>query len=170
MKKIGNDPLLISNVETDISPLSNQLFNTDDVSEKEDKSYETQGIVDELVVLEEIYSDVFELNMEDNTHDLENGNIDFVVTESHRKDDIRCNPVQPSSSEIRSLVIKEVNKKSVSCELERQKEKLMAWEETKSPVRGKRKYTARKERNENAILQQDKRAKVDEPTKTEYPG
>ena len=170
MKKIGNDPLLISNVETDISPLSNQLFNTNDVSEKEEKSYETQGIVDELVVLEEIYSDVFELNMEDNTHDLENGNIDFVVTESHRKDDIRCNPVQPSSSEIRSLVIKEVNKKSVSCELERQKEKLMAWEETKSPVRGKRKYTARKERNENTILQQDKRAKVDEPTKTEYPG
>ena len=51
MKKIGNDPLLISNVETDISPLSNELFNTDDVSEKEDKSYETQGIVDELVVL-----------------------------------------------------------------------------------------------------------------------
>ena len=107
MKKIGNDPLLISNVETDISPLSNELFNTDDVSEKEDKSYETQGIVDELVVLEEIYSDVFELNMEDNTHDLENGNIDFVDRKSHRKDDIKCNPVQPSSSEIRSLVVKE---------------------------------------------------------------
>lgn len=52
---------LISNVETDISPLSNELYNTDDVSEKEDKSYETQGIADELVVLEEIYSDVFEL-------------------------------------------------------------------------------------------------------------
>ena len=126
---------LISNVETDISPLSNELYNTDDVSEKEDKSYETQGIADELVVLEEIYSDVLELNMEDKTHDLEKGNIDFVVTESHRKDDIRCNPVQPCSSEIRSLVVKEVNKKSVSCELERQKEKLMAWEETKLPVR-----------------------------------
>ena len=30
-EKIGNDPLLIGNVETDMSQLSNELHNTDDV-------------------------------------------------------------------------------------------------------------------------------------------
>ena len=42
-----------------------------------------------------------------------------------------------------------MNKKSLLCQLERQKEKLMACRETKSPVRRKRKYTARKDSNEN---------------------
>ena len=45
--------------------------------------------------------------MEYNTNDLGKGTTDFVVTESHRKDDIRCNPVQPFSSEIRSLNVEE---------------------------------------------------------------
>ena len=106
-EKIGNDPLLISNVETDMSRLSNELHNTDDV---------------------------------------------FVVTESHRKYDIRCNRVHPSSSEIRSLGVEEMNKKSALCKLERLKEKLMACKEAKLPVRTKRKYAA--------ILQQDTRAKL----------
>ena len=44
-----------------------------------------------------------------------------------------------------------MNKKSVLCELERQKENLMACKEAKSSVRRKRKYTARKDRNENTI-------------------
>ena len=30
------------------------------------------------------------------------GNIDFVFTKSHRKDDFSCDPIQPSSSKIRS--------------------------------------------------------------------
>ena len=98
------------------------------------ESYDTERILDELVVLEEVYSDDSGLNAEYNTSDLEEGNIDFVVTESHRKDEIRC-----------------------------WKEKLMACKETKSPV--KRKYTPKKEKNENTILQQDKQAKVDETTK-----
>ena len=63
--------------------------------------------------------------MKYNTRDFENVNLDFVVTESHRKYHIRCNPVQSSSSEIRNLDVEEMNKKSVLCELERQKEKLM---------------------------------------------
>ena len=63
-----------------------------------------------------------------------------------------------------------MNKKSALYEQEKQKEKLMACKETKSPVRRKRKYTARKYRNENTILQQDKRAKVDEVTKKNAPG
>ena len=100
------------------------------------ESCETERISDELVVLEEVYSDDSGLNVEYNTSDLEEGNIDFVVTEFHRKDEIRCG-----------------------------KEKLMACKETKSPVKRKRKYTPRKDRNENTILQQDKRAKVDEATK-----
>ena len=58
-----------------------------------------------------------------------------------------------------------MNKKSLLCELERPKEKLMAAEETESPVTRKRKYTARKGKNENTILRQDRRAKVDETTK-----
>ena len=91
---------------------------------------------------------------------MEKGNSDFVIIESHRKYFIRCNPVQLSSSEKRSLDVEEMNKKSVLCELERQKENLMACKETKSSVRRKRKYTARKGRNENTILQQDKQAKV----------
>ena len=78
---------------------------------------------------------------------MEKGSIDFVVIESHRKDDISCNPVQPYSSEIRSSDVEEMNKKSVLCELERQKGKLMACKDTKSPVRRERKYTARKDRN-----------------------
>ena len=155
-EKIGNDPLLISNVETDMLQLSNELHNSDDGLEKVDESYGTERIGDELVVLEEIYSYDFELNMEYNTSDLEKGNFDFVFTESHRKDDIRCNPVQLSSSEIRSLYVEKINKKSVLYELERQKEKLMGCKEAKSPVRRKRKYTARKDRNENPVLQQDK--------------
>lgn len=72
-------------------------------------------------MLEEIYSDDSELNMEYNTSDLEKGTIEFIVTESYWNDDIRCNPVQ-SSSEM-SLGVKEVNKKSIWCELERQKKK-----------------------------------------------
>ena len=62
-------------------------------------------------MLEEIYSDDSELNMEYNTSDLEKGNIEFIATESYWND-IGCNPVQ-SSSEIRSLGVKEVNKKSI---------------------------------------------------------
>ena len=58
-----------------------------------------------------------------------------------------------------------MNRKSVLCELERQKQKLMACKETKSPARRKRKFTARKDRNKNTVLQQDERAKVDETTK-----
>ena len=50
-----------------------------------------------------------------NTSDLEKGSIDFVVSGSHRKDDIRCNPVQPYSSELRSSDFEEMNKKSVLC-------------------------------------------------------
>ena len=92
--------------------------------------------------------------MEYDTSDLEKGNFDFAVTESDRKDDIRFNPVQSSSSEIRSLDVEAVNKKSVLRELERQI-KLMACKEAKSLVRRKMKYTARKDRNENIILQKD---------------
>ena len=113
------DPLMISNVETDMSQLTNERPNTDDVLEKPDESYETERIADELDVLEEIYSDDSELNMEYNTSDLEKGSIDFVVIESHRKDDIRFKPVQPSSPEIRSVDVEEMNKKYVLCELER---------------------------------------------------
>ena len=40
-----------------------------------------------------------------------------------------------------------------------------ACKETKSPARRRRKYTARKDRNENTILQQDTLAQVDETTK-----
>ena len=130
-EKNVNDSLLISNIETDRSQLSKELHNIDDVLEKVDESYETERIADELVLLEEIYSDDSELNMEYKTTDLEKDNSDFVVTGSHRKDDIRCNPVQPSSSEIRSLDVAEMNKKSVLCEPGRQKEKLIACKETK---------------------------------------
>ena len=66
-EKIGNDPLLIGNVETDMSQLSNELHNTDDVLEKVDVSYEIERIADELVLLEEIYSHNSELNMEYST-------------------------------------------------------------------------------------------------------
>ena len=94
--------------------------------------------------------------MEYDTSDLEKGNFDFAVTESDRKDDIRFNPVQSSSSEIRSLDVEAVNKKSVLRELERQI-KLMACKEAKEgkKERRKMKYTARKDRNENIILQKD---------------
>ena len=34
-EKIGNDPLFISNVEADMSQLTNELHNTDDVLQKE---------------------------------------------------------------------------------------------------------------------------------------
>ena len=54
------------------------------------ESYDTERISDELVVHEEVYSDDSGLNVEYNTSDLEEGNIDFVVTASHRKDEIRC--------------------------------------------------------------------------------
>ena len=121
--KIVNDPLLISNVETDMSRLTNELHNTGDVLEKVDECYETERIADELVLHEEIYSENSDLNLEYNASDLEKGNIDFVVTESYKKDDIRCNPVLPSSSEIRSLDAEEMSKESVLCELGRQKEK-----------------------------------------------
>ena len=87
--------------------------------EKVDESYETERIADELVELEEIYSGDSELNMEYCTSNLEKGSIDFDVTESHRKDNIRCNTVEPSSSEIKSAGVDEMNKKSVLCELER---------------------------------------------------
>ena len=52
---------------------------------KVDESYETERIANKLVVLEEIYSNDFELNMEYNTIDLEKGNSDFVIIESHRE-------------------------------------------------------------------------------------
>ena len=78
-KKIDNELLLISNVETDMSQLTNKLHNTDDVLEKVDERYETERNADELVVLGEKYSDNPELNMEYNTSDLEKGSIDLVV-------------------------------------------------------------------------------------------
>ena len=99
--------------------LANALHNTDDVLEKVDESYEAERIADKLVVLEEIYSGDSQLNMEYSTSDLENGSIDFDVTESHRKDYIRCHPVEPYFSEISSAGVNEMNKKSVLCELER---------------------------------------------------
>ena len=40
-EKIGNDPFFISNVETDMSQLTNELHNTDDVLEEVGESYET---------------------------------------------------------------------------------------------------------------------------------
>ena len=40
----------------------------------------------------------------------------------------------------------------------------------RNQIRRKRKYTARKDRNENTILQQNKRAKVNETKKKEYSG
>ena len=78
-KKIDNELLLISNVETDMSQLTNKLHNTDDVLDQVDERYETERNADELIVLEEKYSDNPELNMEYNTSDLEKGSIDFVV-------------------------------------------------------------------------------------------
>ena len=59
---------------------------------------------------------------------------------------VRCNLVQPTFSEIRSSDVEEMNKKSILCEVERQKGKLMACKETKSPVIRERKYTARRDR------------------------
>ena len=50
--------------------------------------------------------------MKYNTSDLEKGTIEFIVTESYWNDDTGCNPVQ-SSSEIRSLGVKEDNKKPI---------------------------------------------------------
>lgn len=58
------NPLLISNNEIDMSRLSNELNNTDDVLEKADENYETERIANELVLLEEIYSGDAELNNE----------------------------------------------------------------------------------------------------------
>ena len=55
---------MINNVETNMSLLSNELHNSNDVLEKVDKSYETKRIADELVVLDKIHSDDSELNME----------------------------------------------------------------------------------------------------------
>ena len=78
-KTIDNELLLISNVETDMSQLTNKLHNTDDVLEKVDERYETERNADELVVLGEAYMHNPELNMEYNTSDLEKGSIDFVV-------------------------------------------------------------------------------------------
>ena len=46
-----------------MSLLSNELHNSNDVLEKVGKSYETKRIADELVVLDKIYSDDSELNM-----------------------------------------------------------------------------------------------------------
>ena len=84
---------------------------------------------------------------------MKKGNNDFVVTESHRKYDIRCNPVQLSSSEIGSLGAEEMNKKSASCKLQRQKKILMASNVAKENIlKRKRKYTG--------MLQQDTRAKL----------
>ena len=45
-EKIGSDPLLISDEETDMSQLTNELHSTDDVLEKVDESYETERIAD----------------------------------------------------------------------------------------------------------------------------
>ena len=65
------NPLLVSNIETDMSRLINELHNTDDVLEKEDENYETKRRANELVVLEEIYSGDAELNKEYNKSGLE---------------------------------------------------------------------------------------------------
>ena len=43
--------MLISNMETDMSQLTNALHNTDGVLEKVDESYERGRIANELVVL-----------------------------------------------------------------------------------------------------------------------
>ena len=45
-EKIGSDPLLISDEETDMSQLTNELHSTDDVLEKVDENYETERIAD----------------------------------------------------------------------------------------------------------------------------
>ena len=45
-EKIGSDPLLISDEETDMSQLTNELHSTDHVLEKVDESYETERIAD----------------------------------------------------------------------------------------------------------------------------
>ena len=63
-EKIGSNPLLISNVETDMSWLRNEFHNTDDILKKVDESYETERIANELVAFEEIYSHYTELSME----------------------------------------------------------------------------------------------------------
>ena len=154
MKKFGHDPLLISNVETSMSQVSSELHNPDDALEKVDEKRKTERIANEVVLLEEVHSDDSELNMEYNTSDLEKVNFDFVVAESHRKDNISCNSIQPSCCGMRSLDVKKMNKKSVLCELERQQ--LIACKETNSPVTRKSKCTARKDRNGNTILYQDK--------------
>ena len=137
-----------------MSQVSSELHNTDDALEKVDEKHKTERIANEVVLLEEVHSDDSELNIEYNTSDLEKGNFDFVVADSHRKDDISCNSIQPSCSGMRSLDVKKMNKKSVLCELERQK--LIACKETNSPVTRKSKCIARKDRNGNTILYQDK--------------
>ena len=65
-EKIGNNPLLIGNVQTDISQLSNELRSTDDVLGKIDKSYETKRIANELVMLKGMYSDDSEMQYNTN--------------------------------------------------------------------------------------------------------
>ena len=55
--------MFISNVETDIVQVSNELHNTDDVLDKAGESYEEEKIADEFVVLEEIHSDGSVLNI-----------------------------------------------------------------------------------------------------------
>ena len=65
-EKIGNNPLLIGNVQTDISQLSNELRSTDDVLGKIDESYETERIANELVMLKDMYSDDSEMQYNTN--------------------------------------------------------------------------------------------------------
>lgn len=115
-ENIGNNPWLISNVEIDTSRLSNELHNnTYDVLEKINESYETEITADEWVVLEELYWDYSEFNIEYNTSDSEKTNIDLVVTEPHR--------FWRSEEEICIFWTRKTKKKLMLCK------------ETKSPVR-----------------------------------
>ena len=103
-------------VEIDTSRLSNELHNnTYDVLEKINESYETEITADEWVVLEELYWDYSEFNIEYNTSDSEKTNIDLVVTEPHR--------FWRSEEEICIFWTRKTKKKLMLCK------------ETKSPVR-----------------------------------
>lgn len=79
-EKIDNNPLLISNIETNMSRLSNELLDTGDALEKVDESYEAERIADELVELEKIYSDDTQLNVEYNTRDMEKRNTVLILS------------------------------------------------------------------------------------------
>ena len=78
--KIDNNPLLISNIETNMSRLSNELLDTGDALGKVDESYEAERIADELVELEKIYSDDTQLNVEYSTRDMEKRNTVLMLS------------------------------------------------------------------------------------------